>query len=144
MRGVRTGNDQQGVAVRLAARHSLRGEAAGDAGLGLDDDRLPKPFRHLVSKKPADDVHVPSRRETVHELDWTIRIILRRRRAGGRNQRDKRGDDCSGHRISLPVGTDHCARAGVRHRLFGVRQWTATSLPVGGAIRQSMATLAKP
>src|SRR5215472_5127462 len=62
MRGVSTRNDQQGVAVRLAARHSLRGEAAGDAGLGLDDDRLPEPFRHLVSKKPADDVHVPSRR----------------------------------------------------------------------------------
>jgi len=151
MRGVGTGNDQQGVAVRLAARHSLRGEAAGDAGLGLDDDRLPKPFRHLVSKKPADDVHVSSRRETVHELDRTIRIIRRRRRAGDRNQRDERGDDESGHRISLPwdlfleiTAADHCVRAGVRHRLFGVRQWTATSLPVGGAIRQSMATLAKP
>src|SRR2546423_10637870 len=35
-------------------------------------------------------------------------------------------------------------RGGVRQRLFEVRQWTATSLPVGGAIRQSMATLASP
>ena len=105
MRGVRTGNDQQGVTVRLAARHSLRGEAAGDAGLGLDDDRLPKPFRHLVSKKPADDVHVPSGREAMHELDRTIRIIRRRRRAADRDQPDERGDDCSGHCSSLAVGS---------------------------------------
>jgi hypothetical protein len=51
---------------------------------------------------------------------------------------------CRGYLFLEITAVDHCVRAGVRHRLFGVRQWTATSLPVGGAIRQSMATLAKP
>ena len=40
VRRMRAGNDQERITVRLAARHGLGGKAAGDAGLGLDDDRL--------------------------------------------------------------------------------------------------------
>src|SRR5215510_3238547 len=79
MRRMGTGNDQQRVAVWIAARHRLRGKAAGDARLWFYDDRLPQPLRHLVSQKPGDDVHVPSRREAMHELDGaTITILCRR------------------------------------------------------------------
>src|SRR5439155_27321788 len=47
--------------------------------LGLDHDRLPEPLRHLVAKQPADDVHVPARREAVHELDRAVGVVLDRK-----------------------------------------------------------------
>src|SRR5262249_35323964 len=104
MRRMGTGNDQQRVAVRIAARHRLRGKAAGDARLWFYDDRLPQPLRHLVSQKPGDDVHVPSRREAMHELDGATRIILCRRAAKG-HQCEERPDGYSGHWI-FSIGSD--------------------------------------
>ena len=99
MRRMGAGNDQERVAVRIAARDRLRSEAAGNPGLWLDHDRLPEPFRHLVAEKAGDDVHVPSRREAVHEFDRADRIILRRGDAGQRNQNDKRTKGYPVHRI---------------------------------------------
>src|SRR5215813_15157459 len=49
MRRMGAGNDQERVAVRVAARDHLCGEAAGRSWLWLNHDRLPKTFRHLVA-----------------------------------------------------------------------------------------------
>ena len=100
MRRVRAGKDQERVAVGVAARDRLGGEAAGDAGLGLDDDGLAEPLRHLVAEQPGDDVHVAARREAVHELDRAIGIVLRGGGAGESEKGGEGGEGSVGHSIS--------------------------------------------
>jgi hypothetical protein len=59
---MRARQHQQRVAVGIAARDGLGGEAAGNAGLGLDHDRLAERLRHFISKKARDDVDVAAGR----------------------------------------------------------------------------------
>jgi hypothetical protein len=115
VRRMRAGNDQERVTVRLAARHGLGGKAAGDAGLGLDDDRLAEPLRHLVPQESRDDVHVPARREAMQELDRAIGVLLRRRRAGEHGQQCERANDFPDHATlssEMPPPERSCEAAG--------------------------------
>ncbi len=97
MSRVRAGYDQERVAIGIAARDRLGGEAAGHARLGLDDDGLAEPLGHLIAQQSGNDVHVPSRRKAVHELDRTRGIILRCGGAGERCDERDADEQFAGH-----------------------------------------------
>jgi len=74
---VRSCDHQQRVAVSRCARHRLQGEVPAAAGPVVDDNRLAKPRRQRLTKKPRDDVGCSASRNDNHQGHGPGRIGLR-------------------------------------------------------------------
>jgi hypothetical protein len=72
--------DEEGMAVRRAARRRLGADGRARAGLVLDHDRLAQARRELLRQRAGDDVDAAARRKRHDEADRPGRILRRRRR----------------------------------------------------------------
>jgi hypothetical protein len=114
--GIGDRRQQQRVAVLGGARDELGGERRSRPGLVLDHDLLAEDLTHALSDDARGDVGARSRRETDHDPDWAVRIIVRTRGksrqqgSAGQYRRDRKPFPHGRFSLSFPAAKHVWAR----------------------------------
>ncbi|MNN56675.1 hypothetical protein D3C81_1716210 [compost metagenome] len=102
------GHDQDGVAVRLGARHAGRADVAARARAVLHDEGCVELLAHGLAQGAGDAVHGAAGREGHDPFDRTVGIAVRQR--GGRAAQHRERQEGAGKGFEYMAHAHGCLR----------------------------------